>query len=109
MCDVMKFPNTWEEFEKCYGFTDTEEVYTNGARLIPSFRVEQWLYHVGGVDVVTVRRGKWIVEFTGSNWNDYWDYTCPVCKKKYERADRVLSGAKYCPNCGARMEGEKRE
>lgn len=45
MDNEMKFPETWEEFEKDYGFTDTEEVYTNGSRLIPSFRVEQWLEH----------------------------------------------------------------
>lgn len=46
MDEVMTFPKTWEEFEKYYGFTDTDEVYTNGARLIPSFRVEQWLEHL---------------------------------------------------------------
>ena len=45
MNNVMDFPETWEEFEKQYGFTDTEQVYTNGSRLIPSFRVEQWLEH----------------------------------------------------------------
>ena len=38
--EQMTFPNTWEEFEKIYGFTDKEEIYTNVARLIPSFRVE---------------------------------------------------------------------
>lgn len=42
----MKFLETWEEFEECYGFTDNQEVYTNGARLIPSFRVEQWLNRI---------------------------------------------------------------
>lgn len=46
MADLMTFPNTWEEYERSYGFTDTEEIYTNGARLIPSFRVEQWLEHI---------------------------------------------------------------
>ena len=46
MSDMMTFPDTWEEFEKSYGFTDNEEVYTNGARLIPSFRVKQWLDHL---------------------------------------------------------------
>ena len=45
MSDMMTFPETWEEFEKSYGFTDSEEVYTNGSRLIPSFRVKQWLDH----------------------------------------------------------------
>jgi hypothetical protein len=46
MGEVMSFPKTWEEFEKVYGFTDTEQVYTNGSRLIPSFRVKQWLEHL---------------------------------------------------------------
>ena len=45
MSDVMVFPETWEEFERSYGFTDEEKVYTNGSRLISSFRVEQWLDH----------------------------------------------------------------
>ena len=45
MADMMTFPDTWEEFEQFYGITDTEQVYTNGARLIPSFRVRQWFEH----------------------------------------------------------------
>ena len=49
MNEMMAFPDTWEEFEKSYGFTDNEEVYTNGARLIPSFRVKQWLAHLPSV------------------------------------------------------------
>lgn len=44
--EVMNFPKTFKEFEEYYGFTDTEEVYTNGSRLIPVFRVEQWLEHI---------------------------------------------------------------
>ena len=46
MSDCMVFPNTWEEFEQGYGFVDSEEIYTNGSRLIPSFRVKQWLDHI---------------------------------------------------------------
>ena len=46
MADMMTFPDTWEEFEGCYGITDREQIYTNGARLIPSFRVKQWLDHI---------------------------------------------------------------
>ena len=46
MGEMMNFPDTWEEFEKSYGFTDSKEVYTNGSRLIPSFRVKQWLDHI---------------------------------------------------------------
>ena len=50
MTDMMTFPETWEEFEKSYGFVDGEEVYTNGSRLIPSFRVKQWLDHIAHLE-----------------------------------------------------------
>ena len=45
-CEVMKFPNTFDEFAEQYGFTDKEEHYTNGLQLIPVFRVKQWLEHL---------------------------------------------------------------
>lgn len=41
---MMDFPETWEEFEQQYGIYD--DVYTNGSRLIQSFRVKQWLDHL---------------------------------------------------------------
>ena len=44
--EKMDFPKTWEEYEEHYGFNDSENVYTNGSRLIPSFRVKQWLDHL---------------------------------------------------------------
>ena len=44
--EMMTFPKTWEEYEKYWGFNDSDEVYTNNARLIPSFRVKQWLNHI---------------------------------------------------------------
>lgn len=44
--NMMMFPDTWEEFEQSYGFNDREQIYTNGSRLIQSFRVKQWLDHV---------------------------------------------------------------
>lgn len=58
MADMMTFPNTWEEYEKVYGFTDTEEIYTNGARLIPSFRVKQWLDHIACTMQPEIRQGE---------------------------------------------------
>ena len=46
MNERMEFPETFDEFAKQYGFTDTEEIYTNGSELIPVFRVKQWLEHI---------------------------------------------------------------
>ena len=50
MADKMTFPNTFEEFIKQYSFKDKEEIYTNGAELIPIFRVEQaWDHYTSQV------------------------------------------------------------
>jgi hypothetical protein len=43
MADKMTFPATFKEFAEQYKIVDKEEVYTNGAELIPIFRIEQWL------------------------------------------------------------------
>ena len=45
MTDKMEFPKTMREFIDNYSFKDIEEVYTNGAELVPVFRVEQALEH----------------------------------------------------------------
>ena len=45
MTDCMMFPNDWAKFLEDYSFRDSDEVYTNGARLIPTFRVEQMMEH----------------------------------------------------------------
>lgn len=51
MSDQMKFPETWEEFEKQYGFYDIKRAYVFGnIRLIPSFRVQQWLNHLDDIN-----------------------------------------------------------
>ena len=101
MADVMQFPKTWEEFEASYGFSDREEIYTNGSRLIQSFRVEQWLEHID------LKHGKWIkhpghvVHDEGAYQWKYDDiFECSLCGCK------VKESSNYCPNCGAQLEIE---
>jgi len=49
--DVMAFPDTWEEYEDFYGFYDIKQAYMFGnTRLIPSFRVQQWLNHLDDIN-----------------------------------------------------------
>ena len=44
---MINFPPTFEEFIKQYEFKDEKEIYTNGAKLISSFRVMQaWEHYV---------------------------------------------------------------
>lgn len=45
MADVMSFPKTIDEFIDDYSFFDKEQIYTNGGRLIPVFRIYQALEH----------------------------------------------------------------
>ena len=45
MADCMTFPKMWEQFLHDYEFEDGRRIYTNGARLIPSFRVKQMMEH----------------------------------------------------------------
>jgi hypothetical protein len=44
----MMFPQNWEKFVEDYSFVDSEEFYTNGSTLIPTFRVEQMIEHYFG-------------------------------------------------------------
>lgn len=50
--DSMAFPKTAYEFIEQYSFKDEKQEYTNGAVLIPVFRVKQMVEHYFPVEVV---------------------------------------------------------
>lgn len=41
----MNFPQTVDEFMEQYKIVDREKVYTNGAEMVPIFRMKQWFEH----------------------------------------------------------------
>ena len=57
-------------------------------------------------DVQPVKRGKWeeIEEYGG--WGDTY-FRCSICGDEWDLAigAPIENGLKYCPNCGARMDG----
>jgi hypothetical protein len=53
MSDMMTFPATVEEFMEQYKIVDDEKVYTNGAALVPIFRMMQWFEHVSATDTIS--------------------------------------------------------
>ena len=53
MSDMMTFPATVEEFMEQYKIVDDEKVYTNGADLVPIFRMMQWFEHVSATDTIS--------------------------------------------------------
>lgn len=60
------------------------------------------------VDVVEVRHGEWIEK------DDGWDgvmYTCSVCRCDWTTIDGTPfeNNMRYCPECGAKMDGERKD
>lgn len=91
MADMMNFPKRWEDFLHDYEFEDARRIYTNGSKLIPSFRVKQMMEHYA-----PVRHGRW-ENITGGmvTLGD-----CSECKVR-----QPVIGTNYCKNCGAKMDG----
>lgn len=83
-----------------YKIVDTEQVYTNGAELIPIFRMKQWLEHLQDIEPER-KTGQWLPD--NRPGGGFW--VCSECKFPSEAfAANVLY--KFCPNCGAYMKGE---
>lgn len=109
MSECQQFPDTWEEFEQLYGFTDREEVYTNGSRLIQSFRVKQWLDHIAKPErtaKVVHKSDTYVVTPPKTTTTSYETRTnlweeCGNC-----HAMGMYHGWNYCPMCGCKLEWE---
>ena len=97
MADMMNFPKQWEDFLHDYEFEDARRIYTNGSRLIPSFRVKQMMEHYA-----PVRHGRW--EMRGGK---RYCTSCGerACVTRDSEDFWYTVGTTYCPNCGCRMVG----
>lgn len=58
-------------------------------------------------DVVEVRHGEWIKHFSYGLWH----YDCPFCDDGFAMAEDFEANKlpNYCSNCGAKMDGERKE
>ena len=91
MADMMLFPKTWEEFEKHYGFYDSKQAYMYGnTRLIPSFRVQQWLDHIA--DIKNEEQSQ---ENKVAAMNDFYKLFGKNGELITLRKEQVLAGARY--------------
>ena len=81
---------------------DADAITTSGVKILNQFPV---------ADVAPVRHGRWISLTDCSNAGVY----CSVCHKKVYKEDYAICNRKnklrsdYCPNCGAKMDGELNE
>ena len=81
---------------------DADAITMSGVKILNQFPVAA---------VATVRHGRWISLTDCSNAGVY----CSVCHKKVYKEDYAICNRKnklrsdYCPNCGAKMDGELNE
>ena len=81
---------------------DADAITMSGVKILNQFPV---------ADVAPVRHGIWISLTDCSNAGVY----CSVCHKKVYKEDYAICNRKnkfrsdYCPNCGAKMDGELNE
>ena len=91
--DLMKFPIRIDHYDKVNG----NEHFVFGVET-----VLEYAEHLPTVDAVEVVHGRWI-EINPRKDVEGWiefDYQCPVCKEvSWEESN-------YCPNCGAKMDGD---
>lgn len=103
MGEAMQFPDSWQEYLHQYEFRDDMEEYTNGAMLIPSFRVKQMMeYYLR--DVVPVVRCK---ECTHSYFDEYGYLACAESGAMLapEEGDYCSHGQWKRPICAGAQKG----
>lgn len=112
MGDTMTFPKTVEEFMEEYKIVDSDQVYTNGAELVPIFRMKQWFEHINATsDAVPVCRCKdcdmWNKEdFSGRKSLGNYRCVCAVWSN-FEDGRRVYTGSDEFCSRGERKGGDE--
>ena len=71
--------------------------------------VEQIKFFLGQQpNIDPLKQGHWNLVSRQNIWDDLVDvYECSECKKYTTNGRGNTSPTDYCPNCGARMDGEK--
>jgi rubrerythrin len=65
------------------------------------------VYAAPTVDAVEVVHGRWAEKIKDERFGEEWDeialYECSVCKSEFVEG---MGAWRYCPNCGAKMDGD---
>lgn len=69
--------------------------------------------HAPTVDIAPVVPAEWVYDKNATDWG-IGGYVCSACKTKNNnlpcnrvKSALMFSGARYCPNCGAKMDGDR--
>ena len=68
-------------------------------------KVKKWINEIPAADVHPAEYGEWTAE-GNDEYGNYWD-ECTACRKSVWFPPFVKNDYKYCPHCGAKMDGEE--
>ena len=113
MADMMNFPKRWEDFLHDYEFEDSRRVYTNGSRLIPSFRVKQMMEHYALRPVSREQVERMFPGCDFCNMADFGEFGFEITKH-YAKICCALGSWRFpgkeqflfCPKCGKPLTDE---
>lgn len=80
----------------------TENAYINDTALDVLKMVAKWTNEAPTIETEPVRHGEW-VPYPSDSYRK-----CSVCGIEYSRYEMILKH-KFCPNCGAKMDGKENE
>lgn len=79
------------------------------------YEIADEIENAPSADVAPVVHGKWVYNKNATDWG-IGGYVCSECQNKNNnlpcnrvKSVRMFSGAKYCPECGAKMDVEQEE
>ncbi len=88
---------------------ESKDFFTRDEMLL---NFEQYIRITPPADVAPVKHGKWIWNPDGMDWGlGAWECSECACRNNNlgmnsKMNPLMFSGSKYCPNCGAKMDGE---
>lgn len=95
--ELLKFPIRADHCDE----ENANEHFINGVET-----VMEYAKNLPTVDAEPVRHGKWIIEHEPFTWMGYTQWHCSCCGFTCSYGQEIRSRTNFCPNCGARMDGE---
>lgn len=91
------------------------DAYEEEQRRPGPWRFETLINSVPAANVAPVVHAEWVYDKNATDWG-IGGYICSHCKNKNNnlpcnrvKSALMFSGARYCPNCGAKMDGGQHE
>ena len=104
--ELIEHLNKKEPCKNCYHRAACDAWVRNATTLYDDYiySVENCPYHKPTADVVEVKHGYWIYDYSAGKLGGT---DAPLCEKCSVCGEYTVDEENFCPNCGAKMDAEK--